>query len=83
MCSGGLEGHISPLCLELEAETKLVATSVDVLAVKESRECQLDACTDRQQDKPCTITFIVKECQKLISKSIKETLRFEYTSVFL
>ena len=32
------------LRLELKAETKLVATSVDVLAIKESRECQLDAC---------------------------------------
>lgn len=35
------------LCLELEAETKLVATSVDVLAIKESREGQLDACRNR------------------------------------
>lgn len=32
------------LCLELEAEAKLVAASIDVLAIEESRECQLDAC---------------------------------------
>lgn len=33
------------LCLELQAQSQLVATSVDVLAVEESRECQLDTCT--------------------------------------
>lgn len=32
------------LCLELEAEAELVATSVDVLPIKKSRECQLDTC---------------------------------------
>lgn len=32
------------LRLELEAKTKLVATGVDVLAIEESRERQLDAC---------------------------------------
>lgn len=32
------------LCLELEAEAELVASSVDVLAIEQSRQCQLDAC---------------------------------------
>ena len=35
------------LRLELEAETKLVATSIDVLAIEESGERQLDACRNR------------------------------------
>lgn len=29
------------LCLELQAKADLVAASIDVLAVKESRQCQL------------------------------------------
>lgn len=33
-----------PLRLELQAKANLVATSVDVLAVEESRQSQLDSC---------------------------------------
>lgn len=33
-----------PLRLELQAKADLVAASVDVLAVEESRQCQLDSC---------------------------------------
>lgn len=45
---GGVGGLILcsflPLCLELQAKADLVAASVDVLAVKESRQSQLDSC---------------------------------------
>jgi len=53
--SGGLEGGVGlvVLRLELEAEAELVAAGVDVLAVEESGERQLDACrtqTDTEQE---------------------------------
>lgn len=35
-----------PLCLELQTEADLVATGVDVLAVEESGQRQLDSCRD-------------------------------------
>lgn len=38
------------LCLELEAETKFVATSVNVLPIEESRERQLDACKNTSHE---------------------------------
>lgn len=48
MCAGraSVSGHLR---LELEAEAELVATSVDVFAVDEGGERQLDSCTDRQR----------------------------------
>lgn len=40
---GGLMCSFISLCLELQAKADLVAASIDVLAVKESRQCQLDS----------------------------------------
>lgn len=46
MCGGGGAGRVCSfsLCLELQAEADLVAAGVDVLAVEESGQSQLDSC---------------------------------------
>lgn len=41
---------LSPLRLELEAKTNLVSAGVDVLAIEESRQRQLDACRNTHTD---------------------------------
>lgn len=39
---------LGSLCLKLKAETKLVAASIDVLAIEESRQSQLNAYENTQ-----------------------------------
>lgn len=58
MCACWKGVCLNLLCLKLQAKTKLVATTVDVLAIEESGKRQLDACrnthTHTQLDEPCT-----------------------------
>lgn len=46
------------LCLELKAEAELVATGVDVLAIQESRESQLDAYGHKDKTKKIKPEFL-------------------------
>lgn len=44
------------LCLELQAKADLVAAGIDVFAVKESRQRQLDSCRDTHVRIRTTVT---------------------------